>query len=352
MKLISNYKYWILNFIGWISFALLILTINKIAAVEEGNYNRLYYLIAEGTICGFLGFALSFVILFYIENYFDVGNFNKKDVLKLIMVFLFTQVLYNFIVWPLLNSATAYFSGSFSDLTVFEKLTNAPHFMTYFIIWLFVIFTIKIFYYLNTIKLRQAQLQTSLKESQLNTLKGQINPHFMFNSLNNIRGLMLEDVDKARHMLTSLSETIRYSLTKNVVTSIALEDELDMVYNYVEISKIQFENRLQFETHIDEDSLSKQIPPMIIQMLIENAIKHGISNLKTGGKVILSTEVTQESLEIEVINSGRILNQQTGTQLGLINIKKRLELLYNNKATFNLSENKNQVIAKINIPLS
>jgi LytS/YehU family sensor histidine kinase len=132
---------------------------------------------------------------------------------------------------------------------------------------------------LNKSRETRLELESNLKESQLNTLKGQINPHFMFNSLNNIRGLMLEDVTAARNMLTSLSETLRYSLTKSESNSIALEDELDMVKNYIELSKIQLESRLQFESFIDENSLSTQIPPMIIQMLIENAIKHGISNL-------------------------------------------------------------------------
>ena len=283
MKLISNYKYWVLNFIGWILFAFLMLTLDKISYSNDLDTTRLYYMISEGFLCGFLGFILSFIILFYVENYFDVANFTRRDVIKLILIFTATQVIYHLLLWPILSIPTNYFFDSSISLTFIMKLTNVPHFLTYFIVWLFVIFSIKIYYYLNTIKLRQAQLQTSLKESQLNTLKGQINPHFMFNSLNNIRGLMLEDVDKARSMLTSLSETLRYSLTKNDLSSIALEDELEMVENYIEISKIQFEDRLSFESHIDEESLTKQIPPMIIQMLIENAIKHGISNIKSGG---------------------------------------------------------------------
>ena len=90
---------------------------------------------------------------------------------------------------------------------------------------------------------------------------------------------------------------------------------------------------------------------MIIQMLVENAIKHGISNLKSGGKVTLTTKVNEDFLEIEVINSGRIEYNQNGTQLGLKNIEKRLELLYVNRATFNLNEVDNQVIATIKIPV-
>ena len=351
MKLITNYKYWILNFIGWVFFAFFVLTIDKISYAENMETTRLYYLISEGFLCGFLGFILSFVILFYFEKYFNVGGFTKKDVIKLIVVFIAVQVVYHILLWPILNIPTNYFFGRSIGVSFYMKLTNEPHFATYFIVWMFVILSIKIYHHINTIKLRQAELQTSLKESQLNTLKGQINPHFMFNSLNNIRGLMLEDVGKARNMLTSLSETLRYSLTKNDATSIALEDELEMVENYVAISKIQFEDRLHFETHIDEASLTKLIPPMIIQMLVENAIKHGISNLKSGGKVTLTTKVNEGFLEIEVINSGRIEYNQNGTQLGLKNIEKRLELLYANRATFNLNEVDNQVIATIKIPV-
>ena len=221
----------------------------------------------------------------------------------------------------------------------------------YFMVWTVFYVAIKGLMQLNKSRETRLELESSLKESQLNTLKGQINPHFMFNSLNNIRGLMLEDVGKARNMLTNLSETLRYSLTKSDVNSISLEDELEMVENYVEISKIQFEDRLQFQTNIDDDSLNKQIPPMIIQMLIENALKHGISNLKDGGKVSLFTVIDKNQLKIEVANSGALQKSESSTHLGLQNIKKRLELLYGQDATFSLKEIENQVVATIKMPI-
>ena len=221
----------------------------------------------------------------------------------------------------------------------------------YFLIWMVFYVGVKGLMELNKSRETRLELEGNLKESQLNSLKGQINPHFMFNTLNNIRGLMLEDVDKARHMLTNLSETLRYSLTKSEVDAIALEDELEMVENYVEISKIQFDERLNFETNIDENSLNKQIPPMIIQMLVENAIKHGISSLKKGGKVVLSTLVNDTELEIKVFNSGKLHQAENTTQLGLENIKRRLGLLYGEKATFTIKELNNEVIATIKIPL-
>lgn len=226
------------------------------------------------------------------------------------------------------------------------------NYILYFIIWTVFYVAIKGLMELNKGRETRLQLESNLKESQLNTLKGQINPHFMFNSLNNIRGLMLEDVDRARNMLTSLSETLRYSLTKSDVNAIALEDELEMVENYIEISKIQFEDRLQFETNIDKASLNTQIPPMIIQMLIENAIKHGISNLKNGGKVSLTTKINDSQLLIEVANTGALRPSEDSTQLGLKNIKQRLYLLYGEAAIFNLNEIENQVVATIKIPLA
>ena len=195
-------------------------------------------------------------------------------------------------------------------------------------------------------------LKANLKEAKLNALRGQINPHFIFNSLNNIRGLMLEDVPKAREIITRLSDMLRYSLSKSETDKIALNDELKMVDNYLAISKIQLEERLKFEKNILLDTDHIQIPPMIIQMLVENGMKHGITQLKKGGMINLNLKNELNNLIIEVINSGKLNLRSDSTKLGLQNIKQRLSLQYNNNATFNLKEENNCVIATIQIPLS
>ena len=182
-------------------------------------------------------------------------------------------------------------------------------------------------------------------------MKSQINPHFMFNSLNNIRGLMLEDVDRSREMLTKLSEMLRYSLTKNNIDAIAVEEELEMVDNYIDLSKIQFEDRLEFVKDIQKDCLHIQIPPMIIQLLVENAAKHGISNLKNGGRISLKISKGNDELSIQVANTGELRISKNSTQLGLNNIRQRLKLLYGDEAQFSLAEVDNEVIADIKIPL-
>ena len=357
MKLSLNKYYIVFSLVGWILLFLFTLTIRKIYLFESEDISeaRFVYLWVEGITCGFLAYGLTFIVSLFIDLKLNFSNIKRLDIIKVLVLFLIIQLLYSLLIWPLLDFVDV-FGGSIKSvpggpLTLAGKVSNFLYFGTLFIIWLFVFLTIKIYYQLKKIQLTQLQLEANLKESQLNTLKGQINPHFMFNSLNNIRGLMLEDVSKARNMLTNLSETLRYSLTKSDVNSIPLEDELEMVENYVAISKIQFEDRLQFETHIDKESLDKQIPPMIIQMLVENALKHGISNLKNGGKVSLSTTIKDHQLQIEVANSGVLKKGESTTELGLQNIKKRLELLYGQDATFTLKEIENKVVATIIIPL-
>lgn len=352
MKLSFNKYYIIFGFIGWILLFTLTLGVPKIyfrtTALE---LNQEIYFWIESVLCGIIGFICSYLVSLYIDYKINLKTSVKLHIWKILVVFVFCQVVYSLIVWPVLDLAALTIRGNNTTISFLGKIYNVFYFMTLFFIWLFVFLMIKIYYQLKTVQLKQLRLEANLKEFQLNTLKGQLNPHFMFNSLNNIRGLMLEDVIKSRDMLTRLSETLRYSLTKNDVDSIAFEDELEMVENYIEISKIQLEDRLQFKTQIDKNSLSKQIPPMIVQMLIENAIKHGISTLKNGGEIVLTTYIEDEKLSIKVVNSGKLKPTKDTTQLGVKNIRQRLELLYGETATFNLFENNNQVVAFIKIPL-
>ena len=269
------------------------------------------------------------------------------------MLFLLTGVViaYSFIIWPLLDLTYRSLMAKPISATLFMMLMNIPYFSAIFTIWLFVIVAIKAYRHINEVKMNQLQLESNLRDSQLNTLKGQINPHFMFNSLNNIRGLILEDAPRARDIITRLSEMLRYSLTKNGINTIPLKEELQTVDNYIEVSKIQFEDRLRFSIEVNPETINMGIPPMVIQMLVENAVKHGIGKIKEGGEVRLKVNTIGNDLVIIVQNSGKLLISDDSTKLGLENIKQRLALLYGSKAYFTLEENSNFVEAKIIIPL-
>ena len=338
-KALPNYVVWLIT--------LLPSYIIKVSYLGEEK-DATNYFIAEGIIWFILAIILTAGIQFGIDKFVKDQSIGVKA-LSVIVFAIVATVVFNLVLWPVLDFVFEFFQEE--DAGDYGKLaTNIFNWFIWFV-WFVSITSFDLYRQVKETKIKNAELEANLKASQLNTLKGQINSHFMFNSLNNIRGLMLEDVDKARNMLTNLSETLRYALTKSNADSIALEDELEMVENYVEISKIQFEDRLQFETNIDENSLNTQIPPMIIQMLVENAIKHGISNLKKGGKVSLSIVINDSQLHIEVANTGRLNQSENGTQLGLQNIKKRLKLLFDEAATFSLKEIENQVVATIKIPL-
>jgi sensor histidine kinase YesM len=357
MKLLNNPKYHLYSLFGFVLYVICTLSLDKISYqlkyIEHSQLrNAITYFLLEGMACGALAYVLSIPILFYLEKRVDVGNFKKRMALGIFAVFLVCQVIYSLIIWPLLDKMFFYYIGKHTELNIYMKLTNMPYFAAIFVIWLFVVITIMLFNYINQVKLNQLQLESNLRESQLNTLKGQINPHFMFNSLNNIRGLILEDAGRARDMITRLSEMLRYSLTKNDVNTILIKEELQTVDNYIEISKIQFEERLTFNIQVATNVLNLQIPPMIIQMLVENAVKHGIGKIKDGGEVSLIIETEGDHLNIIVQNSGTLTIDETTTRLGLENIKKRLSLIFGERAGFTLVEKTNFVEAKITIPLA
>ncbi len=308
----------------------------------------IYYLIIECLIWFTLGVILTAGIHF-ILNITGEKSSLKNKVLYLFFSMLLASVVFNLVFWPVLDFFYEYFT---QQQNYHGKFATRIFNWFNWVIWFVSITAIELFYKVKQANIQNITLQNTLKEAQLNTLKGQLNPHFMFNSLNNIKGLMLEDIPRARNMLTSLSETLRYSLRQSTTNTIDLETELEMVEKYIDLCKIQFENRLCFRTNIDEKSLKIFIPPMLIQMLIENAIKHGISNLKSGGEIVLTTLVDKKVLFITIQNSGSLMKHTKTTQLGIKNIKKRLNLLYGDEANFVLKEHEGKVIVTIEIPLS
>jgi sensor histidine kinase YesM len=354
MELLKRPKYHIYAILSFVLYTFCTLALIKISYEikfkDRGGDIILYYLI-EAFTCGFVAYLFSNIVLYFLEKYVDFGNIKRKAVWLMIGIFLLVVGLYTYLIWPILDLVYPLFMGENIKAELFTMLANLPYFSATFIIWMFIVVAIKLYNYINQVKINQLELESNLKESQLNTLKGQINPHFMFNSLNNIRGLILEDVDRAREMITRLSEMLRYSLTKNDVNAISIKEELQTVDNYIEISKIQFEERLRFKSEVNHDVMVTNIPPMVIQMLVENAVKHGIGKIKEGGDINLKIDAIEGKLTILVENSGALTMNEDTTRLGLENIKKRLSLIYGNNAGFTLQEKEGWVVAKITIPL-
>lgn len=200
---------------------------------------------------------------------------------------------------------------------------------------------------------------TSLKydaaiyEIKLNRLKSQLNPHFIFNALNSIRALVDENPVKAKNAITQLSNILRNSLIMDNQRLIKFNDEIKTVKDYLELEYMRFEERLKTEWNIHPDSEKCTVPPLMIQTLVENGIKHGISKLVEGGTIQVCTYVSNDKLVVEIRNSGQYLNgfSKDAGRYGIENTKERLKLLYGDTATFNIyNENDKQVITEVVIP--
>ncbi len=217
-----------------------------------------------------------------------------------------------------------------------------------------------IYYFYHYIeKSRKQQLDTLklealVKELELKTIKSHINPHFIFNALNSIRALVDENPIRARTAITELSNILRSSMHAEKLETVTFEKELNIVKDYLALEHIRFEDRLQIEYDIDEDTLDQPIPPMMLQTLVENAIKHGISKQVNGGRVKIRSDFHDNFHELVIQNTGYLNGGlEGGDGFGLASTKNRLLLLFGQKANFDIREvNGNTVEARILIPVT
>ncbi len=196
------------------------------------------------------------------------------------------------------------------------------------------------------------KLESTVKELELKTIKSQLNPHFIFNALNSIRALVDENPQRARTAITELSNILRSSMQVEKVETVSLENELNIVKDYLALETIRFEERLKVQYDIDPDTLELPIPPLMLQTLVENAIKHGISRMVNGGVVRIGSHMRQLQHEITIENTGQILEHSNGQGFGLQSTRQRLSLLFGSRASFDIyNKNEQTVEAKVLMPL-
>lgn len=218
-----------------------------------------------------------------------------------------------------------------------------------YFIWSLVYF---VYHYFENYK-SALQYQASINEIQLNKLKSQLNPHFIFNGLNSIRALIDENPKKAKMAVTQLSNILRNTLGMNEKKLINFVEELRMVRDYLDLETVRYEERLQTIMDIHPESYRFAVPPLMVQTLVENGIKHGIANLVDGGVLQLTTSVSNGEMKIEIRNSGQYNNglQTKQTGYGIANTVQRLKLLYGDKAKFSIfNQDKDFVVTEVIIP--
>jgi LytS/YehU family sensor histidine kinase len=222
----------------------------------------------------------------------------------------------------------------------------------FLLIWNLIYFTYHYIVKNRAEKLDKIRLESLVKELQLKTIKAHINPHFIFNALNSIRALVDENPQRARTAITELSNLLRSSMQAEKQETTPLERELNIVKDYLALEHIRFEDRLRVEYDIDEDTLDQPVPPMMLQTLVENAIKHGISKQVDGGLIRIISDFRGDHHELIVQNTGKLNGQGNSEGFGLTSTNNRLKILFGSKAAFEIKDtNANTVEAKVIMPV-
>lgn len=202
-------------------------------------------------------------------------------------------------------------------------------------------------------EIKRTAAQVLARDAELQMLRSQINPHFLFNSLNSISALTAIDASAARAMVIELGSFFRKTLALSANPYITLAEELALCEHYLSIEKIRFEDRLATEINIEPESLSAKVPPMFLQPLVENAIKHGICNLSEGGTIAIMSAIHETWLYVTISNP---MDSQppsaSGTGTGLKNLKGRLENLYGDRVRITWQKTQTTFRVEIIIPLA
>ena len=339
-------RYWTSQIVGWGLFGL----INVFFAFIFGQFRttmlcRLLFFVEIGII------SSHFMRQIIRKNSLLMRPINHQVILLLILTLLFAS-FFSLVQTPFEAFYNFYPTGKPAPFHVHFFYNLSSSFVLLFI-WNSIYFM-----YHYVVKSRKQQLDTLqlealVKSLELKTIKAHINPHFIFNALNSIRALIDENPARARRAITELSNILRSSLRAEKGETVSLEEELKIVKDYLALENMRFEDRLKVEYEIDDDTLDQQVPPMMLQTLVENAIKHGISKQVRGGVVKIISDFRENYHELSVQNTGHLNGGTSHHGFGLSSTQDRLGLLYGNKASFQILQvNPELVEAKVLIPFA
>ncbi|MFN4234086.1 MAG: sensor histidine kinase [Bacteroidia bacterium] len=334
--------YWICQIFGWFSFAF-------INAVFIGFSN-------DAGFKEYLSLVLLFVLGIFLSHLYRnlIIRFKWLSVktIALIPRFLFSAILLGFF--------TYFFESILISIITFDNIlftktdiAGILNLSFVYLVWSLIYFLVNFIENYRKEEIKNLRYEASMNEIELNNLKTQLNPHFMFNAMNSIRALIDENPEKAKQALTKFSNILRNALQMGKTKLVPFSQELQLVKDYLDVESIRYEERLNVSYSIDNSSNDFFIPPMMLQTLVENAIKHGISKFAKAGYIYINTKKINNDLQIEIINSGVLENNNTSNSgLGLNNTVQRLHLIFGDAAKFKIEQsNANEVKCILLIPL-
>lgn len=337
-------SFWTIQSIGWTVY-LAAIYITFLTVAQPENFLNLFYFKGFRALTGFF---LTSIFLRPIYKQFE----NRFSLNQLILLVLTAAVVF--------GAAWTAIEGFYIYLTSFPFNANnyvarspriALDYAMTLTAWSALYLVVKNWLARQKEREKTLRVLAFANQAQLEMLRYQLNPHFLFNALNSIRASVSEDGNRARQMITQLSEFLRHSLLNAENKEVSLGEELEAARNYLAIEKIRFEDGLEIEYAVQEKAEQFTVPCFLLNPLVENAVKHGLRASPKPLTIKISAEIKGESLLLEVANTGDLNNlpKPTGTKIGLKNVRERLEKHYGEKGVFEIRQNGEFVTARIRI---
>jgi len=342
----NNRNYLVIYAIFWV----LVATIHGIFLFKFFNAS-IYLAVADSFIFHLLyaliGLGLWFAVKFSQMETNNIGNLvlNHLTAVCITMVVLFLFGFYSIKSIPLISEG---YSEFFNNTLIWRALTSI-------VIYILIVLVYYLFmYYFNFIEKIQteSELKTNVQVAELNALKSQINPHFLFNSLNSISALTISESRKAQEMVVKLSDFLRFSIAEKPDTVRSFSEELDNINKYLEIEKVRFGERLKVVNDIAKKCLDAKIPSLILQPLVENAIKHGVNESIDAVEIRITADCFQGFLKVQIENDfdEEYRKVKTGNGIGLQNIVQRLKLVFGRDDLISVKGENGKFLVTITFP--
>lgn len=340
--------YWMSQVVGWFGFIVLILFQNLISGhVDMGIFKVL-------VVNFVLGIGLSHLMRYVIVR---SGMLNLK-IYSLVPRLILLSVITGAVAALSYAVISDVFFADVGRILVWPYtllVELVVPFITIFTFWNILYFAAIFLKNYEREEIKNLRLTASVNEAELNALRAQMNPHFMFNALNGIRALITENPEHAKKSITRLSNILRSSLASTKTRFVTVQEEMAIVRDYLELEKIRYEERLTYAIDISPEVQRVRIPPLLVQTLVENAIKHGISNLAEGGEVRIIAHPCDEGICLRVINTGQLVDERPEIReeggIGILNSERRLKLLYGDRASVHLFSQNDTVVCEVIIPI-
>jgi signal transduction histidine kinase len=339
-------SFWRIQIAGWTLY-LVMMYVTFLTVAAEGTLFRLFEVKVIRTI---IGFSLTCVMR---SIYRRFGT--NLSIQKVILLVLCSSIIFGS-VWTVSEmAATSLRNPNFTFANNLARIPrNALDYGLTLTAWSALYFGIKYWREWQTERENAlAERENALaaialaNQAQLEMLRYQLNPHFLFNSLNSIRALIGEDATRAKLMVTQIADFLRHSLQNGNIGEIALADEIEAARNYLAIEKVRFEEKLIVSFDIEESTKKFLVPCFLLNPLVENAVKHGLNGDGKPLEIRVSARIENNALRLEVVNTGTFGSNAKGTKIGLKNVRERLAKLFPGKSSFELFEENGLVRALI-----